>query len=76
MFDDQPEMMRVIDAARALGVSRTVAYQQAHLYEATGGREGLPVVRIGRTMRVPKQALERWINSALRHLTGDDGDAV
>jgi helix-turn-helix protein len=51
--------LTVVEAAAVLRVGRTVAYQQARLYLATGGREGLPVVRLGRQLRVPRYALER-----------------
>ena len=39
--------LTVVEAAALLRVGRTVAYQQARQYLATGGREGLPVVRLG-----------------------------
>jgi len=51
--------LTVVEAAALLRVGRTVAYQQARQYLATGGREGLPVVRLGRQLRVPRHALER-----------------
>jgi hypothetical protein len=54
-----PEFLTVVEAARVLRIGRTVAYEQAARYEATGGAEGLPVMRIGRQMRVPRALLER-----------------
>ena len=56
---DPAPFLTVVEAAALLRVGRTVAYQQARQYLATGGREGLPVVRLGRQLRVPRHALER-----------------
>ena len=39
--------MTVTEAASLLGISRTLAYQLARQYEATGGTEGLPVIQLG-----------------------------
>lgn len=55
--------LTVVEAAALLRVGRTVAYQQARQYLATGGREGLPVVRLGRQLRVPRHALERLMDA-------------
>ena len=41
----------------ARGVGRTKAYDMAGQYEKTGGREGLPVIRLGNCLRVPRWAL-------------------
>lgn len=71
-----PEMMRVADAANVLSISRTIAYEQVALFERTGGREGIPVIRIGRVMRVPKAALIAWVNSQLGTGQGRHGDAA
>jgi excisionase family DNA binding protein len=46
--------MRVEDAARYLSIGRSKTYQLL----AEGA---LPSVRIGRSVRVPVAALERWI---------------
>lgn len=54
-----PDFLTVVEAARVLRIGRTVAYEQAALYEATGGAEGLPVVRLGRQFRVPRARLGR-----------------
>ena len=42
-----------------LRIGRTSAYQLAKQWCYTDGREGLPVVRVGRLLRVPRHALER-----------------
>ena len=47
-----------IEFGALLGISRTLAYQLARQYEATGGTEGLPVIRLGSScLRVPRGAL-------------------
>ncbi|HEV8628416.1 MAG TPA: helix-turn-helix domain-containing protein [Acidimicrobiia bacterium] len=58
---DPAPFLTVVEAAALLRVGRTVAYQQARQYLATGGREGLPVVRLGRQLRVPRHALEEMM---------------
>jgi hypothetical protein len=51
-------MCTVPDAGRVLEIGRTLAYQLADKYLDTEGREGIPVIRIGRCLRVPRWALE------------------
>ena len=60
--------MTVDEAAKVLRLGRTAAYASAARFEATGGAEGLPVVRFGRLLRVPKAQLERIAGGTL---TGD-----
>jgi hypothetical protein len=46
-----------MEAARLLGIGRTLAYQEAGRYIDSGGREGIPAIRIGRCVRVPRAPL-------------------
>ena len=47
-------LLRIPEAARALGIARSLAYEMA--------RDGrLPVVHIGKAVRVPRRRLEEWI---------------
>jgi hypothetical protein len=55
--DDQALLYTVVEAAVLLRISRTSAYQLARGYLASGGHEGLPVIRVGRCLRVPRWAL-------------------
>lgn len=55
-------VMTVEEAARVLRIGRSAAYEQARRYLATGGTQGLPVVRLGRRLRVPRQALARMLS--------------
>ena len=51
-------LVTVSEAATVLGIGRTLAYQMVHQYEATDGREGLPVIRFGASaLPVPRWAL-------------------
>ena len=61
---DLPDTLTVEEAAAVLRVGRRLAYEQARRWRQTGGREGLPVVEIGRCLRVPKSALEDLLASA------------
>lgn len=55
-----PDFLTVEETARILRIGRTAAYELSRRYEETDGAEGIPVIRVGRLMRVPRRALERW----------------
>lgn len=57
--DDSPLLLKVKDAAKMLGLSRTKVYEMI----ASGE---LPVVRIGTAVRVPRQRLLEWIEENTR----------
>jgi excisionase family DNA binding protein len=59
------DFLTVEEAARVLRIGRTSAYQLAQQWCSTDGREGLPVVRVGRLLRVPRHALERLAGGVL-----------
>ena len=52
--------LTVQEAARRLGISRTAAYMLARRWLESSGSEGIPAVRIGRSIRVPEAAFEQW----------------
>lgn len=52
------DFFTVVEAARVLRIGRTAAYEQSKVYLATGGASGLPVVRMGRKLLVPRHQLE------------------
>jgi hypothetical protein len=54
-----PDFLTVVEAARVLRIGRTSAYLLAQQWLYSDGRAGLPVVRVGRQLRVPRRALER-----------------
>lgn len=63
LLADLPDVLTIDEAAAVLRISRGAAYQLAHDFLWSGGREGLPVFRLGRRLRVPKAALERLLAS-------------
>ena len=54
---EPPVLHTVEEAAGLLRIGRTLAYAMARRYEETGGCDGLPVVRLGNCLRVPRWAL-------------------
>jgi excisionase family DNA binding protein len=63
-LDEYPEFLTVEEAAAVLRISRTSAYQLAQEWRLTKGKTGLPVVRLGRLLRVPRAALVRLVDAA------------
>ncbi len=60
-LDELPEVLTIEEAAKVLRIGRGAAYALARKYLATGGREGLPVVPLGRSRRVPRAGLLRLL---------------
>ena len=60
-FDELPDFLTVEEAAAVLRIGRGKAYELARVWRATGGREGLPVVVLGRSLRVPRDGLRRLL---------------
>ena len=48
-------LLRIPEVMEATGWSR------AHLYKFLGRPDGIPVVKVGRTVRVPANALKEWV---------------
>ncbi len=55
--DPPPLLYTVEEAAAVLRIGRTLAYALARRYQSSGGTAGLPVVRVGNKIRVPRWAL-------------------
>lgn len=62
-LDDCPELLTISEAAKVLRISRTTAYAEANRFERTG--EGLPVIRVGRSLRAPREKLRGLITGEL-----------
>lgn len=56
-----PDFLTVEEAGRVLRIGRTTAYEQAHLWLDTTS-EGLPVKRVGGSLRVPRAQFEQHYN--------------
>lgn len=68
-LDELPEVLTIEEAAAVLRIGRGAAYELARQWRDSGGREGLPVVALGRSLRVPLAALRRLLD------VGDTGRA-
>ena len=62
-LEDLPEFLTVEEAAAVLRIGRTSAYVLCQRWRHSGGTSGLPVVRVGRQLRVPRAALVRMSQS-------------
>jgi excisionase family DNA binding protein len=54
----EPLLLRPVEAARLLGISRSKLYQLLYAGE-------LPVIHIGRSARIPLVALRAWVEAQL-----------
>ena len=60
-----PDFLTVEEAACVLRIGRTSACQLAREHLASGGTAGLPVVRVGKLLRIPRCELERLLGGRL-----------
>ena len=56
--EELPLLLTVEELARTLRISRTMAYELVN-------RRDFPAVRIGRVIRVPRDALLRWLDAQM-----------
>ena len=61
-LENLPAVLTVEEAAVALRIGRAAAYALARQWRMTNGREGLPCVAFGRSLRVPREALVRLLD--------------
>jgi hypothetical protein len=54
----QAEVLTIEEAAAVLRIGRNAAYALARRWRCSGGAEGIPCVELGRTLRVPRRALD------------------
>lgn len=58
-MDDSPALYTIPQAAKRLSISESKAWEMS--------RSGqLPTLKLGRSVRVPKDALDRWIEQETR----------
>ena len=56
---EAPGFLTIDETAQILRLGRNQVYELARLWLASGGERGVPVVTLGRRLRVPKAALLR-----------------
>jgi hypothetical protein len=56
-------LLKVDEAMRVLRIGRSKAYEMTTLYEASGGTKGLPCLRMGDMLRIPRFALEAFVTT-------------
>jgi len=61
-LDELPEVLTVEEAAAVLRIGRGAAYELARQWRESGGCSGLPVVTLGRSLRVPREGLRRLLD--------------
>ena len=64
-LSEYPDLLTVEEAADYLRISRALGYQLARQYRITDGAAGLPVVQLGRCLRIPKDELALLIRGQL-----------
>lgn len=80
-----PDLLTVAETAAVLRCGLTFVYESIHRYLATGDRDEVPGRKVGRSLRVPRVGLERYIGAAItwpivehpideRSLSTDDPD--
>jgi excisionase family DNA binding protein len=60
-LSEESRTLTIEEAARILRIGRTAAYALAREFRETNGRRGLPVLELGRSLRVPRSALDRML---------------
>jgi hypothetical protein len=60
-LEDLPLVLTIEEAAEILRISRWAAYEQARIWRESGGRHGLPVLTLGRCLRVSRATLEEML---------------
>jgi hypothetical protein len=60
-FEELPLVLTIEEAAEVLRISKWAAYEQARIWRETGGRIGLPVLTLGRCLRVSRATIEEML---------------
>ena len=60
-----PDLLTVEEAARVLRIGRTKAYELVRRWFVTDGAEGLPAVRVGHLLRIPRHGLEELVGGPI-----------
>jgi excisionase family DNA binding protein len=60
-----PDLLTVAETAAVLRCGLTFVYESIHRYRATAGGDEIPGLKVGRSLRVPRVALERYIGAPI-----------
>lgn len=60
-----PDLLTVAETAAVLRCGLTFVYESIHRYRATGDAEEIPGLKVGRSLRVPRVGLERYIGATI-----------
>jgi hypothetical protein len=67
-----PAVLKISEVIHVMRISRTAAYEGARNFLDTGGADGIPCVRVGRSIRFPRLLLEQYLKQPITadQLTG------
>ena len=74
-LEELPLVLTIEEAAEVLRISRWAAYEQARIWRETGGRSGLPVLTLGRCLRVSRATIEEMLRPGATMTPGTDAAA-
>ena len=66
MWEDLPPFLTVEQAGAVLQLGRSKTYELTVEWERTAGASGLPFVWFGRQKRIPRAAIQQFIDRTLR----------
>jgi len=74
-----PDLLTVAETAAVLRCGLTFVYESIHRFRATGDPTEIPGLKVGRSLRVPRVQLERYIGAPItwpvidHSITDDEG---
>ncbi len=75
LLDAFGEVLTVEEAAEVLRIGRSSAYDLARMWRA-GDPSGLPVIQVGRQLRVPRSALAKLIDGPSLRIVDQNDDSI
>ena len=60
-----PDLLTVAETAAVLRCGLTFVYESIHRFRATGDADEIPGLKVGRSLRVPRVRLERYIGAPI-----------
>lgn len=63
--DAIPDLLDVNETAAILRVGHTYVYESTKRFLATGAEHEIPAIKVGRLLRIPRVALERFIGAPI-----------